>query len=282
LSNTNGFVQAPGGAPTPFPLPLTDDEVRLYFGNPLQVRFGHQNWGNAAQAKIPRRWTKICVTNSVRAIAEDFTKQGDYRLNTEIWNLSTGDGQGLYIVVPTNAPYWITCNVPDTGFSLIVGSSLTDIPSWRTIDVPITLQAGLRWALITQSALPAGPQAFFALVKRPFTQLQVLLPGETNAPGTPTGKVGTPTHIMLGDVCTVTVYAVDPNYNILNYVTGDMIALGSTDPNAYLPEPARLVNGAVTMQVYFGSVGSFTVTATNLTNSQIPPATSSPITVVSP
>jgi len=30
------------------------------------------------------------------------------------------------------------------------------------------------------------------MVKRAFTQLQVLLPGETNAPNTTTGKIGTP------------------------------------------------------------------------------------------
>jgi len=284
LSNTNGTVQAPGRDPMPFNLaPLTDDDVRTLFGNPLQVRIGHQNWGNIANAGIPRRWGRITVTNAFTQIDEDFTKKGDYRLDTNIWNLATGDGTGLYFVVPTNAPYWLTWTTPDIGFSLIAGSSLANISNWGTpADVPTTLQAGLRWALITASSLPAGSEGYFALIKRPFTQLQVLLPGETNAPGTPTGKVGTPLPINLGESCNVTVNAVDPTYHIVTYVSGDVIALGCSDPNAFLPNPAPLANGTVTMQVYFGSTGSFTVTATNTTNPHIPPATSSPVTVVSP
>lgn len=283
LSNTNGTLQAPGTGPIPFTLALSEDDVRAGFSNPLQVRFGHQNWGNIANAGIPRRWARITVTNAFTQIDEDFTKKGDYNLDTNIWNLATGDGAGLYFVVPTNAPYWLRWTTPDTGFSLIAGSSIMDVGNWtEPADVPTTLQAGLRWALVTGPSLPAGSEGYFALIKRPFTQLQVLLPGETNAPGTPTGKVGTPIPVNLWESCNVTVNAVDPTYHIVRYVSGDVIELGCSDPYATLPSPAALVNGTVTMELYFGSTGSFTVTATNTTNPNIPPATSSPVTVVSP
>jgi hypothetical protein len=42
-----------------------------------------------------------------------------------------------------------------------------------------------------------------------FAKLQLLLPGETAAPGTPTGKTGTPVAQTAGTQFTVTVSAVD-------------------------------------------------------------------------
>ena len=42
-----------------------------------------------------------------------------------------------------------------------------------------------------------------------FAQLQVLLPGQTAAPGTSTGQTGTPTAQTAGTGYTVTVNAVD-------------------------------------------------------------------------
>ena len=55
----------------------------------------------------------------------------------------------------------------------------------------------------TSSAIPVNLGAF--------AQLQVLLPGETAAPGTPTGKTGSPTAQTAGTGYTVTVNAVDAN-----------------------------------------------------------------------
>ena len=131
------------------------------------------------------------------------------------------------------------------------------------------------------ASLPAGPDSFYALIKRTFSQLQVLLPGETNAPNTLTGKVGTPDPVSLGAGGTVdvTINAVDSTYHIVTTAPRDTIGLTSSDITAALPAPAALVNGTVTEQVIFGSTGSFTITATNMSNVSIPTATSSSVTV---
>ena len=49
-----------------------------------------------------------------------------------------------------------------------------------------------------------------------FAQLQILLPGQTAAAGTPTGKTGNPTAQIAGTGYTVTVNAVDAAYNLVS------------------------------------------------------------------
>src|SRR5437667_10542795 len=49
-----------------------------------------------------------------------------------------------------------------------------------------------------------------------FAKLLVLAPGETAAPGTTTGKTGTPTTQTAGAAFNVTVNAVDANWNLIN------------------------------------------------------------------
>src|SRR5262245_6173525 len=48
-----------------------------------------------------------------------------------------------------------------------------------------------------------------------FSRLQVLLPGETAAPGTPTGKTGTAAKQTAGVPFNVTVRATDANFNLV-------------------------------------------------------------------
>ena len=54
-------------------------------------------------------------------------------------------------------------------------------------------------------------------------KLQILTPGETAAPGTGTGKTGTPTAEVAGTAFSVTVNAVDANWNVVS--TNDTIAI---------------------------------------------------------
>src|SRR5439155_4619663 len=48
-------------------------------------------------------------------------------------------------------------------------------------------------------------------LRPPFTKLQLLMPGETAAPGTASGKTGTPKGQRAGAAVTVTADAVDAN-----------------------------------------------------------------------
>src|SRR5947209_17613988 len=89
-------------------------------------------------------------------------------------------------------------------------------------------------------------------------KLQLLVPGETAAPGTATGKTGTPTGQNVGSAFTVTVNGVDANWNLINTVT-DLVGITSSDSTASLPTNAVLVAGTQTFAVSFGTTGSQTV-----------------------
>jgi hypothetical protein len=97
-----------------------------------------------------------------------------------------------------------------------------------------------------------------------FTKMQTLVPGETTAPGTPSGKTGTPSVEQAGTVFSFTVNAVDAYWNVVNNT--NTVAITSSDVNATLPANAALVAGTKTYSLTFKTVGSFTVTATNYTD----------------
>ena len=115
-------------------------------------------------------------------------------------------------------------------------------------------------------AQAAGSSAFYRLIKRPFSQLQVLMPGETAAPNTPTGKTGTPNIQAVGLPFTVTVNAVDADWNVVSSAT-DTVDITSNDTTAGLPADAALANGTGSFSFYFGQPGTnWTVTATDVTD----------------
>src|SRR5207249_1168662 len=110
-----------------------------------------------------------------------------------------------------------------------------------------------------------------------FAKLQVLAPGETAAPGSTSGKTGTPTGQTAGTAFNVTVNAVDGNWNLIN--TNDTAAITSSDANAVLPSNAALSSGTKSFSVTLKTAGTATVTASNATHSAIGINTSSAITV---
>src|SRR5262249_56274241 len=104
------------------------------------------------------------------------------------------------------------------------------------------------------------------------------VPGETAAPGTPTGKTGTPNPQAAGTPFNVTVNAVDANWNLVNTIA-DTVALTSSDSNATLPANAALVSGTRTFSVTLNTVGGQTLTASDLTDGSKTANTSPSITV---
>ncbi len=134
---------------------------------------------------------------------------------------------------------------------------------------------GVRFSL---TAIGSESQAQTSFTDGPFTKLQILLPGETAAPGTPSGKTGTPTAQAAGTPFTVTVNAVDATWNVINTIT-DTVAITSSDANAQLPANAALMAGTKTFTVTLRTVGSQTVTATDVTDGIKAPNTSPATTV---
>jgi hypothetical protein len=115
-------------------------------------------------------------------------------------------------------------------------------------------------------------------LKRVASQLQVLMPGETAAPGTTTGKTGAPTAQQAGVSFDITVNAVDDTWHLINTVT-DTVTITTSDPGAALPTDAALVKGTGTFSVTFGSAGSYTVTASDVTDANKKPNTGTSTTV---
>jgi hypothetical protein len=97
-----------------------------------------------------------------------------------------------------------------------------------------------------------------------FVKMQLLVPGESAAPGTATGKTGTPSNQVAGTSFNVTVNGVDANWNVVNTV--NTAGITTTDPNDTHPANAALVAGTRTFAVTFKTAGSWTITAANITD----------------
>jgi hypothetical protein len=127
-------------------------------------------------------------------------------------------------------------------------------------------------------------QQVFTLGVNPgtFAQLQLLLPGETAAPGTATGKTGTPNLENVNGAFNVTVNAVDANWNLVN-TAADAVQFSSNDAQAILPTSAALVAGTGAFSVKLTTPqtpAATTITATDVTNIGITPSSSPAIKVV--
>jgi hypothetical protein len=129
------------------------------------------------------------------------------------------------------------------------------------------------------SSSETGTSAGFTVDAGSLAKLQLLVPGETAAPGTTSGKTGTPDNQTAGTAFTATVNAVDANWNTVASTTHN-IAITSSDGSATLPANADLVSGTKTFSVTLRTVGTKTVTATNATSGTITANTSPNITVV--
>ena len=196
-------------------------------------------------------------------------------------------GYALTVTNPPNQIFvtaadadWFIWSLPSTGYSPVTSASLSS-PVWNDLPGTALHNGTQNWLKVSKSSLASPSQGFFAMVQRQFTQLQILLPGETNAPGTATGKIGTPIPQSIAGT-DVTVNAVDATFHIVGGVT-DTIRLTTSDESAFLPSDTAMSNGTVLFtganQMLWGSQGTWTITATDETTATILPVTSSPVVV---
>src|SRR5439155_1727485 len=95
----------------------------------------------------------------------------------------------------------------------------------------------------THTAIASNTSTAIPVNAAGFSKLQILAPGETAAPGTSTGKTGTPLAQTAGTAFNVTVNAVDANWNVVSTVI-DTVGFTSTDGNASLPGNTPLSGGS--------------------------------------
>src|SRR5262249_17782088 len=125
----------------------------------------------------------------------------------------------------------------------------------------------------TSPDLTTAQSSIFAVGGVSFLKLQLLVPGESAAPGTDSGKTGTPTTQAARTPFTVRINAVDTNWNVSSTIS-DVIGLSSSDPRATLPPSAALAGGTKTCTVTLASIGSATLTASDITEPFKPAYTS--------
>jgi hypothetical protein len=274
-SDTNVTLIAPNGNSTNFIFPAYNVGLFAEQASPgFYVYLGMQA-NNADALNQAVVYSNFAITGTGSPFSENFLT--DTVLDTtNTWNTSAAAGPKGVFVAPAGSASWVSWTLPDSGFSLQVSPTLNNPTAWTDPSTgPIIGMGGIRSQLLASNEIPAGNTAFYRLIKRQFTQLQVLLPGETNAPNTLTGKVGAPSAVNPGDPVIVTVNSVDSTFHIVS--STDSITLTSlTDNAATLPVPGNLAGGTAQMYVYFGTSGSQTITATDTTNTNIPAATSSP------
>jgi hypothetical protein len=173
-----------------------------------------------------------------------------------------------------------TVNISSTDANAVLPADAALVNGSRSFSV--TLKAAGSQTLtasdVTDGTKAASTSSAITVNAGAFAKMQVLLPGETAAPGSATGKTGTPDVQATGTGFTITVRAVDANWNLVSSAPANNIGITTTDPNDTHPANATLSSGTRTFSVTFKTAGSWTVTASNLTDGTKTANTSSAIT----
>jgi hypothetical protein len=277
---TNITVTGPDG--TPFTTNITADAAAL-FPNPLSVAFGAQpnQPNNVGQVVILSRISITNYDNATSIVDDNFMT--DTALDTSIWTIQTGEPNTLFLFPQDAGQKLVSWSLPDNGYGLQATTNISNPNSWTTLTgneatgnpLVTFASSGSRLALVPSADL--GPtQNYFRMFTRAFKKLQILLPGETAAPGTPTGKTGTPDQQTLGIPFNVVVNAVNDQWYLALTAT-DTIHLTTTDTTATLPADLPLSGGTITLSLTFNTAGTNTVTASDVTAPSIPSNTSPPV-----
>jgi len=264
LNNTSVTMKSPSGVTTNFE--FSADKLAGYVDSggvalPLYYYVGgkaQQNNNLGLSAVV----SNVKVQGVGTPIDQNFVK--DYPLDSSIWELAANNPGGVQMV-PTNGVAWVHWTLPDAGYALQSNSVIIG-KGWNENGLPVVQLSSGKKMLIHTSDLPGTAAGYYRMIKRPFTKLQVLMPGETSAPGTATGKTGTPNAQAVGVPFDVVVNAVDDTWHLIGLAANDEIAISSSDANFPAVNNATLVAGTKSFNVSFGTDGNFTITATDVTD----------------
>jgi len=267
-NDTSITLTSPAGGTTN--VSISSESAQL-FANPLFIDYGVQanNTANeGAGTTVKRIWT----SNTTSTLDDSFSGSS---LDTNNWGYAAQDSAGI-TVVSQDAAYWFKWTLPaDSSASVLSAPSITG--PWTDAGLTAVRQVGTMREVVIPTSLVASTSKFFALGKRMFTKLQVLMPGETAAPGTTTGKTGTPDVQTVGTEFSVVINSVDDNWYPVK--STDTLHFTSSEETVLLPDDTALVGGTVTIKVTFNTLGSWTVTASDMTDNTKKSGASSSTTV---
>ncbi|HEV2692624.1 MAG TPA: hypothetical protein VG347_06970 [Verrucomicrobiae bacterium] len=151
--NTNIALHSPDGSQSTFAFPQLSDAQA--FAGPITVFWGTQP--NAANLAQSVKLSNVSITGSTSSLNADLTQP----LNPAQLIIRASNGS-LVFGTPANAIYWLQWTLPDAGYKLQSGASLTG--SWTTNTPALYNVGGQRATFITSDMTPAG-SGFFRLGK---------------------------------------------------------------------------------------------------------------------
>jgi hypothetical protein len=163
--DTNVAVAAPGGAVANFTLPA---DAAAFFSNPVAVWVGAQpNSGpNIGQIVV---LSGVQVTKgSTTLLEDDFAAESP---DAQKWQVFAGDPVGVR-VVGSDAAFWLSWTIPDSGFVLQATSALQDTGSWVPMSWTVPLIGSAKKILVDhytetpqlgKANAPSASHAFFRL-----------------------------------------------------------------------------------------------------------------------
>jgi hypothetical protein len=267
--STHGTLTGPGITATNFDLPA--DAVQNSFSPATSfLQFGmfkNDGANDGRNNNAHGTYGRVQFTGA-QANSFDDAFTGATLTNKYDWRVT--DANAVQHVPPGTA-WMVDWTLPANQFSPQTATAITG--PWNPAVFTSTYRDSTKMhGLVSLTA--TSNAGFFRLIKRPFVKLQVLMPGETAAPNTPAGKTGTPTPQAVGAPFNVTVNAVDEVWNVVP--SSDTVTITSSDSSATLPQDAALSGGTRVFAVTFNSTGSFTVTATDVTDATKTANTGSP------
>lgn len=270
--NTNVTISAPGGYSTNFTIP--EDAVLNNFSPATSfIQFGfhkNDNENNGHNNGVSGTFSNVKKTGGGFEFDDSF---GGAAFDSNYgWRKTSASAVNF---VPVGTAWFLNWTLPAIGFYPQSAASITG--PWTDITTAISQSGGKAHVTVPVG----GNTGFFRTINRPFTKLQVLLPGETAAPNTVSGKTGTPIAQSTGVPFNITVRSVDSVWNLVG--SSDVISISSTDAAATdgasvaLPVTTTLAGGSATFTVIMGTGGSQTITATDVTDGAKTPSTSTPL-----
>jgi hypothetical protein len=127
-------------------------------GAPLRVYFGVQANSEANRGQGVKVGAVQIKRGSQVVLTDTFSGT---ELNTDVW-VENAPAGGVMFIAPADAGYIVRWSVPDAGYVLERGSTLT-APNWTAMEVtPVTVGSS-RQVVVPPRALPAGDQVLFRL-----------------------------------------------------------------------------------------------------------------------
>jgi len=267
-----------------------DAGIKVFADGVILTKAG-EHWVKATDASITGEQSDITVEPADAVKLLILVPGEALRPGTETGKAGTPDtqtaGESFLITVVSTDEYW---NKDPTGVATVditttdpndIEPAQADLVNGVT-SISVTFVTSGVWTITgtdidgdplteyTSSAIPVDPADA--------VKLQILVPGETAAPGTATGKTGSSTAQEVGQPFDVVVNAVDEYWNI-NPAGMATVDVTTTDLDAIEPAQADLVDGTKTFTVTFKTMGVSMITATDIDSDPLLPDTSPPINV---